>query len=118
MPLKVARVYFNDTPSKYNKELISFLHRNIEKIVTKGMLKIEPYIIKPSDIRAMRDKGIERYPAMIIGHQSAIGVSNIVNTIQKMETQKQSCYHNIVSTQNTSTTLLESNHVHISSLLL
>jgi len=83
MVIRVADVIFNDTPSKFNKDLVEFLKRNIETIVHKGQIKFRFKIATPSDLNGLRDKGIIRLPAMLIDGKPFISVPTIVNELQR-----------------------------------
>jgi hypothetical protein len=83
MVVQTAELIFNDTPSRYNKDLTDFLDRNVELIVTKGQIKFRFKIAKAADINSLRAKGIKRLPAMILGKIPYIGVPVIVEELRK-----------------------------------
>jgi hypothetical protein len=83
MVVQTAELIFNDTPSRYNKDLTDFLDRNIELIITKGQIKFRFKIAKAANISSLRAKGIKRLPAMILGKRPYIGVPVIVEELRK-----------------------------------
>jgi hypothetical protein len=83
MVVQTAELIFNDTPSRYNKDLTDFLDRNIELIVTKSQIKFRFKIAKAVDISSLRAKGIKRLPAMILEKRPYIGVPVIVEELRK-----------------------------------
>jgi hypothetical protein len=80
MSLTAVELIFNDSPSKFNKELTDFLRKNLEKIVLRGQIKIIFKIVEPGDIEKLRKREITRLPAMNIpGSRTPImGVPDIV----------------------------------------
>ena len=83
MVVRVAELIFNDTPSKYNKDLTDFLDRNIDTIIIKGQIKFNFKIAKASELTALRDSGIKRLPAMMLDGKPYIGVPTIVAELRK-----------------------------------
>lgn len=83
MPLTVATIYFNDTASKFNKDLTDFLKRNIEKSIRQGRLSYSFKITQTNELAELRRMGIKRLPAMVIGKTTCIGVPEIIEEIHK-----------------------------------
>lgn len=83
MVVQTAELFFNDTPSRYNKDLTDFLERNIRTIITKGQIQFRFKIMKSKDINSLRAKGIRRLPAMILRSKPFIGVPIIVEELRK-----------------------------------
>lgn len=83
MVLKVAEIIFNDSASRYNKELTDFLKRSIPAIITRGQIKFRFKIARASDLGKLRSKGIKKLPAMVIDDRSYISVPVIVGELQK-----------------------------------
>lgn len=83
MPVESANLVFNDTPSKYNKDLTDFLKRNIKTIIIKGQIKFKFTIAKPNNIENLRSNGITRLPVLLMKNKNPIiGVPDIINYIQ------------------------------------
>jgi hypothetical protein len=83
MALLITELIFNDTPSKYNKDLVDFLSRNIETIIKKAKIQFKFKITRPDELEKLRQRGIKRLPAMIIDKQPYIGVPIIVEELRK-----------------------------------
>lgn len=83
MTLTVATIYFNDTASKFNKDLTEFLRRNIEKSIRQGRLSYSFKITQTNELADLRRKGIKRLPAMVVGNTTCIGVPEIIEEIHK-----------------------------------
>lgn len=75
MALLVAELIFNDTNSRPNKDLTSFLRRNIDSIMTKGMIEFRFRIAGKNDLSKLRNAGIDRLPAMRIDNCKKIYMS-------------------------------------------
>lgn len=83
MVLKYSELFLNDTPSKFNKELLEFIKRNLEVIILKGQIKFKFKIVSTRDLSNLKNRGIKRLPAMIIDNKSFIGVPDIIFEIRK-----------------------------------
>jgi len=83
MVLRLAELVFNNTPSKFNKDLTEFLKRNIETIIFRGQLKFKFKIAGPGDLSTLRNKGITRLPAMIVEDKHFISVPTIINELRR-----------------------------------
>lgn len=89
MPLAVATIYFNDTASRFNKDLTDFLKRNLEKSIRQGRLTYSFKIAQTNELADLRRIGIKRLPAMVVGKTTCIGVPEIIEEIRKrVETSK------------------------------
>ncbi len=75
-------IYFNDSSSKINKELIAFFNSNLENIIKLGHISPRFHIVRPSDYPDLKKKGITKLPAMCISNTSYIGMPNIINAIK------------------------------------
>lgn len=83
MPLKTAEVIFNNTPSKFNKDLTDFLKRNMEAIIFRGQIKFKFKLASSKDLSTLRSKGITRLPAMRIDGRNHINVPTIIGEIRR-----------------------------------
>lgn len=83
MSITVATIYFNDTASKFNKDLTEFLKRNIEKSIRQGRLSYSFKITQTNELAELRRMGIKRLPAMVIGKTTRVGVPDIIDEIHK-----------------------------------
>lgn len=83
MPIGVAEIYLNDSPTKHNRDLISYLDRNIQTIIYKGRIKFRVKKIKPREFTQLREMGIKALPAMIINGKKYISVPIIIEEIQQ-----------------------------------
>lgn len=83
MPLSVATIYFNDSASRFNKDLVDFLKRNIEKSIRQGRLSYSFKIAQTSELSDLRKIGIKRLPAMVLGKMTRIGVPDIIDEIRR-----------------------------------
>jgi len=87
---KILTIIFNDNSSKYNRDLIDFLRRNIENAIVKGRITFNFKIAEMSELESLREKGITRLPAMTVDNEIYIGVPEIINEIRKkIKTSKQ-----------------------------
>jgi hypothetical protein len=85
MTFVVASVVFNDSSSKFNKDLTDFFRRNLETAVRKGRMTFNFRIANTNELPDLRKKGIKRLPAMIIGRQDPfIGVPDIIAEIRRI----------------------------------
>ena len=83
MSIRKVQIVFNDTPSKFNRDLTSFLKRNLNQIITKGMLKFEFKIATTSDLKKLRSNGVKRLPALLSGTtEPIIGVPDIIQFLR------------------------------------
>jgi hypothetical protein len=89
MSLQSASVIFADSSSRFNKELTDYLHRNIENGIRRGCLSFNFKIARPADLPGLRQKGVKRLPAMLIGNKPFVGVPAIIQEIQtRIKTSK------------------------------
>lgn len=83
MPLSVATIYFNDNAGRFNKDLVDFLRRNLEKSIRQGRLSFSFKIVQTANQPELTSKGITRLPAMVLGRTIKIGVPSIIEEIRK-----------------------------------
>ena len=83
MSIQVASIIFNDSSSRFNKDLTDYLQRNLEQAIKRGGLSFKYKIAQPSDLPDLRQKGVKRLPAMLIGNAPFVGVPSIIQEIQK-----------------------------------
>jgi hypothetical protein len=83
MELKIAKIIFNDSPSKFNKELITYIDSNLDSAIRKGRLNFQYEIAAPSKLSELRDLGINILPAMIVEESTFSGVASIIKEIRK-----------------------------------
>lgn len=83
MVLRLAEIIFNDSPSKYNKDMVDFMKRNIETIIMRGQIKFKFKIAKTADLSKLRNMGVKRLPAMLLDRKSFIGVPVIIAELRK-----------------------------------
>lgn len=83
MVLQAASIIFNDNCSRFNKDLIDFLKRNIEIAIRKGGVTFQFKIAQTADLAGLRRKGIKALPAMVIADQNFVGVPDIVAELRK-----------------------------------
>jgi hypothetical protein len=83
MVLQSASIIFNDTCSRFNKDLVDYLRRNIETAIRKGGVTFQFKIAQTADLAGLRRRGIKALPAMIIGNQNFVGVPDIVAELRK-----------------------------------
>lgn len=76
-----ARVLIKHSPSKCNKELLDFLHRNIKSIKKKINIKV---IIVYDDLISKLPKNIKRLPVMILHGVAVTGNADIRQRIIAM----------------------------------
>lgn len=79
--VSVVSIIFNDSSSKFNKDLIRFLNRNLEAAILKGGLSFAFKIANKQTINDLRDRGIKRLPAMITDSGTFVGVPEIQEEI-------------------------------------
>lgn len=84
MALQLVEIIFNDTPSKYNRDLTEFLKRNIETIILKGKLKLKFTIANNNDLNKLVEIGVKRLPVMFIQKKSFVSVPIIVEEIRRI----------------------------------
>ena len=83
MTLQAASIIFADSASRFNKDLTDYLKRNIETANRRGGLSFIFKIARPTDISNLRQKGVKRFPAMLINDKPFVGVPSIIQEIQK-----------------------------------
>lgn len=83
MPIAVAELYFNDSATKHNRDLTTYLKRNITEAIRRGNLKFRFKIAKANELATLRNAGINRLPAMILNKRHYIGVPNIVDELAR-----------------------------------
>jgi hypothetical protein len=84
MTSQVANIIFNDSASKFNRDLVEFLKRNIDIAIRKGRLSFSFKIAQPNELPGLRAKGITRLPAMTVGSKTFVGVPDIIEEIRKV----------------------------------
>ena len=82
MTILVAEIYVNDSPTKHNRDLTSYLFRNLQVVIYKGRIKFRFKKIKPREFTQLREMGIKALPAMIIGGKKYVSVPIIIEEIQ------------------------------------
>ena len=83
MSLQAASIIFADSASRFNKDLTDYLKRNIETAIRRGGLSFIFKIARPTDLSNLRQKGVKRFPAMLINDEPYVGVPAIIQEIQK-----------------------------------
>lgn len=83
MVLQQATIYFNDSASKYNKDLTMFLNRNIEVAIRRGHLQFAFQIVTPNQIAKLREKGFKKFPTMVLSDRQFVGPEMIIQEIQR-----------------------------------
>ena len=76
-------IIFNDSKSRFNKDLVDFLKRNLEPAIIKGGLNFNYKISGQDDIDNLKNSGINRLPAMVLDGRNYIGVEDIIEEIRK-----------------------------------
>lgn len=75
----VAEIIFNDTRSQRNKDLVQFIKRNIEAIILRAQIKFRFRINRSEDLPKYRQRGITKFPAMVIENKSYMDSSCIID---------------------------------------
>ena len=83
MVLQQATIYFNDSASKYNKDLTMFLNRNIEVAIRRGRMQFAFQIVSPNQIAKLREKGFKKFPTMVLDNRQFVGPELIIQEIQR-----------------------------------
>lgn len=81
-----AEIYFNNSCSKYNKQLVDYLTKNLESLITVGKLQFNFEIV--SNSAKLKERNITRLPALIVNSKTHIGVDKIIsylNSVQKVQ---------------------------------
>jgi hypothetical protein len=73
----IAVVYFNDSASKFNKELHEFLRDNLERIIIRGNCRFRFEIVKSSQFSELKRKSITELPAVTINDKAHLGLPKI-----------------------------------------
>ena len=81
--IRNVELIINDTPTRNNKDLIDFLHKNLDTIVVRARIKLKFNLAKPHDISSFRDRGLTKFPALIDDGDTCVGVTNIVENLRK-----------------------------------
>jgi hypothetical protein len=82
MAFRRAEIIFNNTPSKYNRELTTYLKRKLKDLNLRGALKFHFKAVESPEFHKLRQKGITRLPAMVIQGKKFIGVKDIIAELQ------------------------------------
>ena len=90
MPIQTAELYVKDRASRPNKDLLDYLHRNLRPIILRGQIKFKFNILTKEDKSRMLEKGLKKFPAMILNNQKIIGVSEIITVLRKQVQQSNS----------------------------
>ena len=77
-------IMFNDNSSRYNKDLVDFLNRNLEAAILKGRMRFNFKKVESNELSKVRDMGIKRLPAMKIGENLYFGVPSIIEEIRRI----------------------------------
>jgi hypothetical protein len=83
MTTQVAKVIFNDSASKFNRDLVDFLKRNLETAIRRGRISFSFKIAETNELPQLRKQGIKRLPAMIFNNNIFIGVPDIIAEIRR-----------------------------------
>lgn len=91
--MQPSYLYLSNQPSHNNKRIISFLQKNITRIIAgshgKGGMSIDFNIINANDIDKLKGVGVEKFPTLIIGKNTKmaphiVGVMAIEDAFNKI----------------------------------
>jgi len=82
MVIKTAEIIFNNNQSKFNKDLIDFLKKNINVIIIRAQIKFRFLIVNPDEFDNLKSRGIARLPAMIFQKKNYVSVPDIVEELK------------------------------------
>lgn len=82
MAFQPAVIYFNDSSSKFNRDLTDFLERNIKTAIVRGKLRFQFKIANENDLARLKKMSVKKLPAMIISKNAYVGVPDIVDAIR------------------------------------
>lgn len=84
MTTQVANIIFNDSASRFNRDLIDFLKRNLDPAIKRGRISFNFKIAETNELPQLRQQGIKRLPAMILNNKPFIGVPDIIAEIRRV----------------------------------
>lgn len=76
-----ARLIFRDSQSKHNKDLVTFLRRNLDNIIRKGHVQFTYEIAEEGTMNELKAQGIRKLPAMIINKIPFVGTASIIEEL-------------------------------------
>lgn len=80
MPTPVV-IVLNDNSSDFNKTLVSFLRENLKVAILKGGLRFDFKIVNKDNFNDLKDLGIKKLPALLVGEKIIMGVPDITTFI-------------------------------------
>lgn len=88
--LSLGELILNDKPSKFNKDLLDYINRNMNEIVIKGRIKFKISITRPHQLDGLRSRGIKKLPSLVLDKKIYAGVPEIIDMLGKrVKTSKQ-----------------------------
>lgn len=81
MPCDVAFIYFDDSNSKINEELITYIDRNMNAVIKNGGLLFRYEIFTPETKNAILAQGITQLPAMVLRKEIIVSNAQIIKVI-------------------------------------
>jgi hypothetical protein len=79
-----AQLIFNNSNSKFNKDLVRFLKENLSNIIIKAKITFHFVIAQKNDIEKLNAQGITKLPILLLPNSKIVGVPNIINTLASM----------------------------------
>ncbi len=90
MVIKTAEIIFNNKPSKFNKDLVEFLKKNLNTIIIRAQIKFRYVVVNSDDFDSLKSRGITRLPAMVYQNRNFISVPDIVNELKSQVSNSKS----------------------------
>ena len=74
-----AQLVFNNSNSKFNKDLVCFFKENLANVISKAGITFHFVVAKKSDIERLNSQGITKLPVLVMQNERIFGVPNIID---------------------------------------
>jgi hypothetical protein len=84
MPFITTQLYLHDSPLIVNRDILYFINKNIQNIITRGSVIIHYHLVAVKDAGSYLSKGIKNFPVMVLPNGSKLhGIDNILDFLRQ-----------------------------------
>lgn len=84
MPFITTQLYLHDSPLIVNRDILYFINKNIQNIITRGSVIIHYHLVGVKDAGSYLSKGIKNFPVMVLPNGSKLhGIDNILDFLRQ-----------------------------------
>jgi hypothetical protein len=74
-----AQLVFNNSDSKFNKDLVRFFKENLANVITKAGITFHFVVAQKSDIERLNSQGVTKLPILVLPNERIVGTPNIID---------------------------------------